>query len=123
MTFGPRNDKNWKKDIPKKMKKKALLMVLSEKAKHNHVVVLDALSAEKPKTKTMAEMMKKLPVQKSSRLVLYAGKNNAVYLSARNIKNTGVLEARNVSLLDLLNYKYVVLSKDAIKEVEKTFLK
>src|SRR4051812_34995124 len=38
---GPRNEKVYEREIPKKMKKKALFMVLSEKAKNNLVVVLD----------------------------------------------------------------------------------
>src|SRR3989338_5905457 len=38
---GPRNEKNWEKEIPKKMRRSALFMVLSEKAKNNLVLVLD----------------------------------------------------------------------------------
>src|SRR3989338_4714686 len=122
VTFGPRNEKNWEKDIPKKMKRKALFMVLSQKAKDNLLVVLDALQIEKPKTKQMAGIIKKLPVKDGSRLVLsHDGKN--VFLSARNIAKTGVLEARNLNIVDLLNYKYVLTTKEGIKEIEKTFNK
>ena len=117
---GPRNEKNWEKDIPKKMKRKALFMVLSQKAKENLLVVLDALQIEKPKTKQMAGIIKKLPVKDGSRLVLsHDGKN--VFLSARNIAKTGVLEARNLNIVDLLNYKYVLTTKEGIKEIESTF--
>jgi len=123
VTFGPRNDKNWEKDIPKKMKRKALYMVLSQKAKDNLLVVLDKLEMEKPKTKAMHDVIKKLPVNSESRLVLYSDGNNKIFLAARNIKKTGVSEARNLNIVDLLNYKYVVVSKDGIKEIEKTFLK
>ena len=123
VTFGPRNDKNWEKDIPKKMKRKALYMVLSQKAKDNLLVVLDKLEIEKPKTKAMHDVIKKLPVNSESRLVLYSDGNNKIFLAARNIKKTGVSEARNLNIVDLLNYKYVLLSKDGIKEIEKTFLK
>ena len=121
VTFGPRNDKNWEKDIPKKMKRKALYMVLSQKAKDNLLVVLDKLEMEKPKTKAMHDVIKKLPVNSESRLVLYSDGNNKIFLAARNIKKTGVSEARNLNIVDLLNYKYVVVSKDGIKEIESTF--
>src|SRR3989344_4067362 len=40
ITFGPRNDKVYEKDIPKKMRRKALLMALSQKAKNSQLVVL-----------------------------------------------------------------------------------
>jgi len=122
VTGGPRNDKVYEKDIPKKMRKKALFMVLSQKAKDNLLVVLDKLEMEKPKTKQMAQIIKKLPCGSGSRLVLiHDGKN--IFLAARNIVKTGVSEARNLNIVDLLNYKYVLVSKDGIKEIEKTFLK
>jgi len=122
VTFGPRNEKNWEKEIPKKMKKKALFMVLSQKAKNNLLVVLDKLEIEKPKTKIMAEIIRELPCGDGTRLILTSdGKN--IFLSARNIKRTGVLEARNLNLVDLLNYKYLLVTKESIKIIQDTFLK
>lgn len=122
VTFGPRNEKVFTKTIPVKMRRKALYMVLSEKAKSNLLLVLDTMDMEKPKTKLMAQMIAKLPGSNESRLVVTTqGKN--VFLAARNIKKTGVLEARNLNIVDLLNYKYVLVSKDGIKDIEKTFLK
>ncbi|MEK7124484.1 MAG: 50S ribosomal protein L4 [Patescibacteria group bacterium] len=119
---GPRNEKNYTKEIPKKMRKKALSMVLSEKAKSNLLIVLDKLEAEKPNTKAMAKIMAKMPSAKNSRLVLHNNSKN-VYLSLRNIAKTGVLETRNLNIVDLLNYKYLLVSKDGIKDLEKTFVK
>lgn len=120
---GPRNEKNFTKDLPKKMKRKALLMVLSEKAKNNLVVVIDKMEIEKPKTKALVDMIKKLPVKNQSRLIAYSDGAKNVFLSARNITKTGVLESRNLNVVDLLNYKYLLVSKDGVKEIEKTFSK
>jgi len=117
---GPRNDKNFTREIPKKMRKKALFMVLSEKAKNNQVVVLESLEMEQPKTKVMAGLMAKLPAKENSRLVISNNEKN-VFLATRNIKKTGVLEARNLNVVDLLKYKYLVISKDGIKTLETTF--
>ena len=122
VTGGPTNEKNYSKNIPTKMRRKAMFMVLSEKAKNNLLVVLDKLEIEKPKTKTMAEMIKKLPVSKASRLILNSD-GSGVFLSARNIVKTGVLETRNLNIVDLLNYKYVLTSKEGIKEIETIFSK
>jgi len=104
------------------MRRKALCMVLSEKVKNNLLVVLYDMEIEKPKTKLMADMIKKLPAGQASRLVL-TNNGKHIFLAARNIAKTGVLEARNVNVVDLLNYKYVLVSKDGIKELEKIFLK
>lgn len=120
---GPRNEKVYEREIPKKMKRKALFMVLSEKAKNNLVLVLDSMEMEKPKTKIMADLMKKLPVKHYSKLIIYSDGKKNVFLSARNIPKTGVTESRNLNIVDLLNHKYVLVSKDGIKEIEKTFVR
>jgi len=110
-------------NVPTKMRRKALFMVLSEKAKNNLLVVLDEFSKEKTKTKAMAKTIQSLPVKASSRLVVSQNDDKNTFLAARNIAKTGVSQARNLNVVDLLNYKYVVVSKDAIKDIEKTFVK
>lgn len=123
VTGGPTNEKNWQKVIPTKMRRKALFMVLSEKVKNNLLLVLDKLEMETPKTKAMAEIIKKLPIKDASRLVLYSDGNKKVFLASRNIDKTAVQQARNLNIVDLLNYKYLVISKDGIKEIETTLKK
>ncbi len=124
---GPRNEKVYEREIPKKMRRKALLMVLSEKAKKNLVLVVDKMEIDKPKTKVISDLIKKLPVKNHSRLIAYSdpstnsGQVNNVFLSARNIPKTGVTESRNLNVVDLLDYKYLLVSKDGIKEIENTF--
>ena len=121
VTGGPTNEKVYEKTVPAKMRKKAMFMVLSEKVKNNLLVVLDELKMEKPKTKEMSVMISKLPAKVASRLVVNSeGKN--IFMSARNIKKTGVTETRNLNVAELLNYKYVLITKDGIKELEKTFI-
>ena len=121
VTGGPRNEKVYEKTIPTKMRRKALFMVLSQKVKDNALIVLDTMEMAKPKTKEMAKTITKLPVGKASRLVVNSN-GNTIFMSARNIERTGVSETRNLNVVDLLNYKYVLISKDGIKELERTFL-
>lgn len=123
VTFGPRKDKIYAQNISQKMKRKALFMVLSQKAKNNSLIILDKLEIDKPKTKDMAKMFSKLPCKNSSLLLAVPSYDKKVFLSARNIKKTVISEARNLNVLELLNYKYLLMPKDSIKTVEKTFLK
>ena len=120
---GPRNERNFDREIPKKMRRKALFMVLSEKARNNLLIVVDKFLLEKAKTKTMNELFKKLPLNNSSRLVLYSDGNNNRYLTARNIKKTAGQRTRDLNIIDLLNNKYLLISKDVVKEIENTFSK
>lgn len=119
---GPRNEKVFEREIPKKMRRKALLMVLSEKAKNNLLIIVDTMEMEKPKTKIVAELIKKLPTSKGSRLVAYSPEAKHMFMATRNITKTGVLESRNLNVADVLNYKYLLISKDGIKDIEKTFV-
>ncbi|MSU60486.1 MAG: 50S ribosomal protein L4 [Candidatus Staskawiczbacteria bacterium] len=123
VTGGPRNEKVYEKDIPKKMRKKALYMVLSEKVRNNLLVVLDTMVMSDAKTKTMATMIKKLPTANASRLIAYSDGDKKIFLASRNIIKTGASETRNLNVVDLLNYKYLLISKDGIKEIEKTLTK
>jgi len=123
ITFGPRKERVFKRDIPKKMRRIALFMVLSEKARNKQVVVLDKIESETGKTKAMASILNKLPCQKQATLIALPAYDKKTFLSARNIKNTGVEDARNLNVLDLLNSKYLLITKESIKTIEDTFAK
>lgn len=123
VTFGPRKNKNYKKAIPIKMRRKALFMVLSEKSRKNLLIILDKLEFEKPKTKTMVKILSKLPCKDTSRLLALPKLEKNIILSSRNIPQTETIESRNLNILDLLNFKYLVLPKESIKTIQETFLK
>ena len=123
VTFGPIAEKVFKKRIPKKMRRKALFMVLSVKAKENLLLVLDKLEIEKPNTKAMAKVLNKLFLKKGSGLIVLPEINKNVILSVKNIPKTGTIQAKDLNVLDLLSYKYLIMPKDAIKIIKETFLK
>ena len=123
VTFGPRSDRNYKKKIPKKMGRKALFMVLSAKAKENLILVLDNLKFDKPKTKEMAKILNKLFLKQGSGLIALSKIDKNLILSIRNITKTDSIQARDLNALDLLSYKYLVISEAGIKKIKETFLK
>jgi len=123
VVFGPRKEKVYKKIIPKKIKRQALLMVLSAKAKNNLLILLDQLKLEKIKTKIIADILKKLPCQNKSTLLVTPNYNQEIYLSARNLPKIQVMAAKDLNALDLLSFKYLVMTPEVIKVIQKTFLK
>ncbi|MBZ9572816.1 50S ribosomal protein L4 [Patescibacteria group bacterium] len=123
VTFGPRKEKVFKKKIPKKMKRKALLMVLSGKAKNNLLVLMDKLKIEKPKTRQISEILNKLPCKTQNTLIVLSEVNRNLILAARNIPKVETIEARNLNSLDLLSFKYLIIPKDTIKVIKETFIK
>ena len=123
VTFGPRKERIFEKDVPKKMRRKALFMVLSEKAKDKQLLVLDKIELEKGKTKEMAKSLEKLPCNNQTTLIALPDYDKKVFLAARNIKKISIDDARNLNVLQILNHKYLLLTKDSIKTIKDTFLK
>ncbi len=123
VTFGPRKERVFKKKINKKMRRKALFMVLSGKVKNNLLILLDELKIEKPKTKLITEILKKLPCQQESTLIALPDYDKNLILAARNLSKVNTLLARNLNSLDLLSFKYLVMPKDSIKVIKETFLR
>ncbi len=126
-TFGPTKNRVFKKKINKKMKKKALFMVLTSKVKDNELILLDKLEAKEPKTKTMAETLKNLfkedikNKKQPSVLVVISKKDENIIRAARNIPKTKILRADSLNVLDILSFKYLLMPKEAIKVIEKTY--
>jgi len=123
VTFGPTTEKVFKKIIPKKMRKKALFMVLSVKAKENFIFILDKLEIKNSKTKSMIEILNKLFLKKGSGLVVLPKIDKNLILASRNISKVNAIQAKDLNVLDLLNYKYLVMPKEAIEVIKETFLK
>jgi len=128
ITFGPRKERVFKKKIPKKMKRKALFMVLSVKAKENLLLVLDSLKIEKNKTKLMVKILENLKskiegLKEGSILLLLPEYDKDIILASRNIPYIHTAEARNINVLDLLSFKYLLVPKESIKVIKETFLK
>ena len=121
VTFGPTKERVFKKKINKKVKKQALFMVLSAKAKNNLLLILDLDFKQIPaKTKQMAEILKKLPL-KGSVLIALPKKDANFIKVTNNIPQVETIEARNLNALDLLSFKHLILPKESIKVLKDNF--
>jgi len=123
VTFGPTKNRVFKKKINKKMKRKALLMVLSTKAKNNLLILLDKIKLEKAKTKGIIEIFRKLPCKEKSSMVALPAMDKNIILAARNVPEVKVVQAKDLNVLDLLSFEYLIMPKEAIKIIKETFLK
>ncbi len=123
VTFGPRKERVFKKKIPTKMKRKALFMVLSAKAKNNLLILLENLKIDQPKTKLMAEILKKLPSKDESSLIALPAIDKNLILATRNLPDAETIQAKDLNCLDLLSFKYLIMPKDAVKVIKETFFR
>lgn len=132
VTFGPTSDENYTLKINKKVKKAALLMSLSDKAEKNMTIV-DSLDLSAVKTKAIFTMLQKLRLRPGAKdakknpaprlLLVIPGKNETVTKSVRNIAQTKVVTAKNISVLDVVTAGHVVFAAPALEVLEQHLAK
>ncbi|MGE4554645.1 MAG: 50S ribosomal protein L4 [Candidatus Paceibacterota bacterium] len=124
VTFGPRRkEEALKVKINKKVKEKALRMVFSKKLEDKEIKVVDDLSLEDLKTKKAEEIIKnilKLDKKKapSVLVVLDKDKEKDVKRAFRNLEYVDLLTDENLDLVEILNNKYLFLSKNTLQKIE-----
>lgn len=119
VTFGPRSEKDYSKKINKNLKAKALAITLSKKLKDGEMIFVDSLSFEAPKTadaKTIVTALAKgtgieelVTKRKNTAVVVLSERNENIEKSFANFGNMEVMQAKDISTVDLLTYKYVVV--------------
>jgi len=123
VTFGPLKDKVYKRVIPKKMKRAALFMALSQKAKNNFLILMDSLKIKEGKTKMAAGILKNLPSSGKTTLIALPGMEKDFILAARNIPKVQTTQLKDLNALDILNFKYLIMPKENIKVMQDLFIK
>ena len=103
----------------KKEKKAAIRSALSGKLQSEDLIVVDKLTFDEIKTKNMVRVMKNLGAEKA--YVVLAGADRNVFLSTKNLQEVKLSHAGSLSVDDILKYKKLVLTQDAVKAIEEVF--
>lgn len=119
VTHGPLAEKNYSKKINKKVRAKALSIVLSEKLRKGEVLFVDNLVMKEPKTKEARAILaglsgvkgfeKLLTKKRNAAYVATGEKSDAVAKSFANFGNIDFDVVQNMNPIDLLNHKFVVI--------------
>ncbi len=112
--FGPR-PRDYRQDLPKKVKALARKSALSYKVKDEQLVVVDDFNFESPKTQSFLSILNALKIGGKKTLLLTNGKQENVWKSGRNIMNVKVLEAQNAAPYQILNNQVLLVQKSAIE--------
>jgi large subunit ribosomal protein L4 len=121
VSHGPTKDRNFKKVLPKNIKRKALFVALSEKAREGLFVVTEKLQSKEGKTKEARELLKNIGIKQSCLVVLSKIDKNII-LAMRNLPKISTIQAKDLNCLDVISSKYILTDKDGIEEIKKTFL-
>ncbi len=123
VTFGPRNIRNFSSKINRKAKRKALAMVLSDKVANDKFIALEDLVLKEGKTKELAAILQNLPVANKKTLIVLPVENKSVARAAQNLEKINTLPTNTINIIDLLKTDYVLISKEAIDQISKTYKK
>ena len=106
--------------LPKKVRRLALKSAFSSKVLAGEMLVLDSLSMDEIKTKTVATMLGALNAGKKVLMVL-PEKNDNVILSARNIPGVKTAQVNTLNVYDVLNCDTFIVVKDAVAQIEEVY--
>ena len=113
--FGPQ-PRSYEQATPKEMMRGALRSALSDRVAAQRLVVVDSFDLKSPKTKVFAEILnKKFGIEK---VLVVDGENRGLELSGRNLKNVKVLRTEGVNVYDIVRHDWILVSKQAVKDVE-----
>lgn len=120
VAHGPRSDKDYSVKINKKQKTAALFTTLSEKLRTDKIIFTESIDLSNPKTKDAEKILQGFESIKGFETINTAKKNNiAIVLpvisdeirnSFRNLNHVTLIESRNVNPVDVMNYRYMIIS-------------
>jgi len=120
-TFGP-TPRNYTQAFPKKKRRGALKVVLSDKLKNQKLIVVDEFTLESHRTKEFLEVLKTLDLGHKV-LVVDDRENRNLYLSSRNVPHVKCVATLSLNVYDLLNCRNLLISKRAILSLQEVLQK
>ena len=115
--FGPM-PRSYAYDLPKKVRRGALAAALAQKLSDGAVIVVDRLEASDRKTKTTAELFKRLGATGKT-LVIDVTLEEGFIVSARNLAGVSLVASNRVTARDVIDTTRVVATKDALEKLQE----
>lgn len=112
--FGPQ-PRDYSYSLPKKAKKAALNAAISGKMADGEIIVIDGFGLVKPSTKDMVSLLKNLGLTGKSTLIVVPEKNDAVFLSARNIPGVKVTRVTDLNPYEVAANSWILFDRQAVE--------
>ena len=119
VVFAPK-PRDYRYSVPKKVKRLAMLSVLTSKVVENEMIVIDELGFDEPKTKEMVKFLSAVGAEKKA-LIVTAGKDENIVRSAANIPGVGTTYVGRMNVYEILNHTSFILTKEAAEKIEEVY--
>ncbi len=120
VAFGP-TPHSFRQELPVAKRRAAVAQSLSAKFAEGNIVVLDSLTLKEPKTKDFAAVLDVLSAGRKP-LVL-ANIDETTRLASRNVTGLTQMAPQDANAYAVLNSSKVILTKEAVETLAKTFVK
>ena len=121
VVFGP-HPRDYSKKVPKQVRRLALRKAFSERVKAGDVLVVDSFAVKEPKTKQFVSLVQESTPEEK---VLVVGKafDENTYRAARNVKPTLLVAASDVNTEQLLAYRKIIVTNEALSQLAERISK
>jgi len=103
--------------VNRKMYRAAMRSILSELARTDRLMIVEALDVEQPKTKLLVETLKGYGVDNV--LIVADNVDKNLYLASRNLHKVDVRDVEGADPVSLIAYDKVMITVDAVKKFEE----
>ncbi len=121
VALGPK-PRSYRFSLNKKVRRLAMLSAFSQKLIDQDLIVIDSLTVEGYKTKTIVKMLDALKVEGKA-LIVTQEADKQVYKSAANIAGVKTAAVNTLNVYDILNYDKFIVSKGAVAKIEEVYAK
>ena len=111
--------RDFSQKVNKKAYHKGIKIILSELVRQDRFMLTNAIDLPAPKTKALASYLKGLNLDNV--LIVGVDAGHDLYLAARNLPNVMVCDHTEINPVDLMSYKKILFTADAVKEIEKRY--
>lgn len=117
IAFGP-VPRSYNKKQNRKERKLALKSAWAYKFNDKNIIVVDEVKLSTPKTKEMVSILKQFDLENTKTLIIVENYSENLILAARNLQNIIIAEANEVSVLDIVSVKKVIIEEKALEQIE-----
>jgi large subunit ribosomal protein L4 len=119
IVFAPK-PRDYSYTLNKKERRLAMKSALSSKVLDSDMIVLDSLSLEEYKTKTIAAMLSAIGSEKKALIVLPSA-DEKIIASSRNLPGIKTAVVNTLNVYDILDADKFIVLKDAVAQIEEVY--
>jgi large subunit ribosomal protein L4 len=119
VAFGPKPRK-YVKRVPKKVRRTALLMAMTDKLRSERLVVVKDFNLAEIKTRNFVQVMRNFSVSKA--LIVTEDKNENLEKSSRNVPSIKVMRYQGLNVYDILKHDHLFVTQSAIPRIEEALI-